>query len=86
MLTEAIDGISFNLNDVTVTGVLIGIAVLVITDKLVWHKRLKAADARADRWERVALDALQTGTRAGVRAAEISSEVLSKLPEMPEDQ
>lgn len=57
------------------------IAWLVITNKLVWHTRLKEVEARAERWERIALEALQTGARAGVQAAEVSSEVLAKLPD-----
>lgn len=57
------------------------IAILVITDKLVWHSRLKASEARADRWETIALEALHTGTQAGVRAAEVATDVLSKMPD-----
>lgn len=66
--------------DLTVVGVVVALAMLVITDRLVWHTRLKAETARADRWESIALDALHTGASAGVRAAEVSNEVLSKLP------
>lgn len=56
-------------------------AILVITDKLVWHTRLKKSEARADRWEAVALDALHAGARAGVAAAEATVEVVSALPD-----
>lgn len=62
-------------------GVVVGFAVLVITDKLVWHTRLKKADARADRWEKVALEALTAGAQAGVRAAEVAVDVVSALPD-----
>lgn len=72
------DGIPFN--DITAVGVFITFATLVITDRLVWHTRLRSAEDRADRWEKVALDALGTGGHAGVRAAEVSNEVLSRLP------
>lgn len=68
------------LDKVGTIGIVLFIAGLVITDRLVWHTRLKLAEARADRWEKVALDALQTGARSGVRAAEVSHEVLSRLP------
>jgi hypothetical protein len=69
--------------DLTVVGVVVSLAMLVITDRLVWHTRLKAETARADRWEDIALKALATGASAGVRAAEVTSEVLSKLPDAP---
>lgn len=65
---------------------LLTIAILVITDKLVWHTRLKNAEQRADRWERVALDALTAGAQAGVRAAEVAVEVVSALPDPQRDR
>lgn len=57
------------------------IALAVITEKLVWHSRLKAAEERAARWERIALEALQSGARAGVKAAEVTVGVVSALPD-----
>lgn len=60
---------------------IVFVAWLVITDRLVWHTRLTEERVRAQRWESVALDALRTGTQAGVRAAEVSNEVLSRLPD-----
>lgn len=62
-------------------GVLIIVALGVITEKLVWHTRLKTAEARADRWERIALDALAVGAKAGVKAAEVTADVVSALPD-----
>lgn len=62
-------------------GVLVIVALGVITEKLVWHTRLKSAEARADRWERVALDALTVGAKAGVKAAEVTADVVSSLPD-----
>jgi hypothetical protein len=59
---------------------LLLIAAAVITDKLVWHTRLKSAEARADRWEKIALEALTTGAQAGVKAAETTAELVSALP------
>lgn len=61
--------------------VLSVVALGVITDKLVWHTRLKRAQDRADRWERVALEALDAGAQAGVRAAEVTAEVIRSLPD-----
>lgn len=62
-------------------GVLMIVALGVITDKLVWHTRLKSAEERADRWERIALDALTVGAKAGVKAAEVTADVVSALPD-----
>lgn len=62
-------------------GVLMIVALGVITDKLVWHTRLKAAEERADRWESIALDALSVGAKAGVKAAEVAADVVSALPD-----
>lgn len=67
--------------DLTVVGMAVALAMLVITDRLVWHTRLTRAEAQRDRWEAIALEALATGAQAGVRAAEISNEVLSRLPD-----
>jgi len=63
------------------TAVLALIAIAVITDKLVWHTRLKNAQKRADRWEKVALDALTAGAQAGVKAAEVAADVVSSFPD-----
>lgn len=60
--------------------VLLTVAVAVITDKLVWHTRLRHAQQRADRWERIALDALLSGAQAGVKAAEVTADVVNALP------
>lgn len=65
--------------------VLAAIALAVITDKLVWHTRLQAANQRAERWERIALDALTTSAQAGVKAAEVTVDVVSALPDPSRD-
>ena len=59
---------------------LIVVAVLVITDKLVWHTRHKAAVKRAERWEAIALDLL-VSAKAGVVAAEVTANVVAGLPD-----
>lgn len=61
--------------------VLILVALAIITDKLVWHTRYKRAQERADRWERIALEALASGAVAGVSAAEVAAAVISALPD-----
>lgn len=60
---------------------VLAFAVAIITDKLVWHTRLKNAEARADRWENIALEALTAGAQAGVAAAEMAVDVVSALPD-----
>ena len=79
-----VDFFGFDLNvldRLTAVAVLSLVALAVITDKLVWHTRLKNAEARADRWERIALDALSAGAQAGVKAAEVTADVVSALPD-----
>lgn len=65
----------------SVVSVLMLVAYMVITEKLVWHTRLSRAEARADRWETVALEALSAGAQAGVRAAEVAVDVVQALPD-----
>jgi len=67
--------------DVTVGGVFIFFALLVITDKLVWHTRLKKAEQRAEFWENKAWEAIGVGAAAGVRAAEVTAKVVSSFPD-----
>lgn len=62
-------------------GTLILVAVAIITDKLVWHTRLKKAEDQRDRWEAVALEALSAGASAGVSAAEVAVAVVAALPD-----
>ena len=69
------------LDDIGVLTVLIAIALAIITDKLVWHTRLKRAELRAERWEQIAVEALTASAQASVRAAEITAEVVSALPD-----
>lgn len=69
------------LDQVSAIAVLTMVALAVITDKLVWHTRLKRAEERAERWESVALEALNAGARAGVRAAEVTVDVVSAMPD-----
>jgi len=57
------------------------IALSVITDKLVWHTRLKKAEADRDKWQTIAIEALTGPAQAGVRAAEVAVGVVSALPD-----
>lgn len=69
------------LDKVGTLAVLALVALAVITDKLIWHTRYKMSEARAARWEKVALDALTAGAAAGVKAAEVAVEVVSAIPD-----
>lgn len=60
---------------------LVIVALAIITDKLVWHTRLKSAEARATRWEGIAIEALTAGAQAGIHAAEATVEVISAIPD-----
>lgn len=62
-------------------GIIMLVAFLVITRKLVWHTDLKKSDARADFWEAKAWEAIGVGAAAGVRAAEVTAKVVSSLPD-----
>lgn len=62
-------------------GVIVAFALLIITDKFVWHTRYKAAEERAARWESIALRAMSAGARAGIEAAETAVEVVQSIPD-----
>jgi len=60
---------------------LIIVAVLVITEKLIWHKRFEKVEKDRDKWQKIALDALTTGADAGVRAAETAVAIVANIPD-----
>lgn len=64
----------------SVTTVLL-IAFLVISEKLIWHKRFDKLRDDRDRWQQIALDALTGPAQAGVRAAEVAVGVVSRIPD-----
>lgn len=75
-----------NLDSVSTLTVLSLVALSIITDKLVWHTRLKKAEARAERWEQVAVQALTAGATAGVHAAEVAVGIVSSIPDPQGDR
>lgn len=75
-----------NVDRLGAVSVVVTIAILIITDKLVWHTRLKKAEDRADRWETVALEALSAGAQAGVKAAEVAVGVVAAIPDPQGDR
>lgn len=74
-----------NIDRISVTAVLCLVALAVITGKLLWHKTveraLKRETDRADRWEKVAIEALTANAQAGIKAAEVAVGVVSALPD-----
>lgn len=74
------------LDKITSVSILILIAVAVITDKLVWHTRLKKAEDRAERWERIAMETMASGAAAGLKAAEVTADVIASIPDPANSQ
>lgn len=71
-------------SELTGTGILVVVAILVITRKLVWHKDLRQVEKRAERWEGIALTALGVADKMTVQA-EVANEVLTRLPDPGQD-
>lgn len=57
------------------------VAFLIITERLIWHKRFDKLQADRDKWQKIALDALMGPAQAGVRAAEVAVGVVSRIPD-----
>lgn len=72
---------AINIGNLPVATILVLFALAVITDKLVWHTRLKKVEDQRDRWETIALEALTAGAQAGVKAAEVTVGVVSAMPD-----
>lgn len=68
------------LDQVGAAAVLCFVALLVITDKLIWHKRLRSVEAERDQWRGVALHALGVADKMTVHG-EVATEVLQRLPD-----
>lgn len=74
-----------SLEQAGLVGVLASVAIAVITGRLRWGPRVDAemakVEARADRWEAVAIEALKIGAQAGVTAAETTATIVSAMPD-----
>lgn len=68
------------LNQLGAAATLSLVALLVITDKLIWHRRLRAVEAERDQWRGVALQALGVADKMTVHG-EVATEVLTRLPD-----
>jgi hypothetical protein len=58
------------------------IGYLMLTDRLVWHTRLKAERTDRERWEGIALRALGVAEKMTVHA-EVANEVITAIPIPP---
>ncbi len=72
-------GIS-SVGQLSTPAVLAVIALLVITDKLVWHTRLRRAEQRVEKLEGMLLSALGVAERTTV-GAEVAHKVIGHLPD-----
>ena len=65
-----------SLSDFDAPAVLCLVALLVISDKLVWYKRLREVEKQRDEWMAVALDALGVSKKLTVHA-EVTNQALA---------
>ena len=76
-----LDGIVLpSLTDLSAGTFVALIVVLLLSDRLVWHTRLKKIEKERDRWEGIALTALGVADKLTVQA-EVTNEVLTRLPD-----
>ena len=75
-----VGGVPLNPSDVGVVALLLTVFTLLVTDVLVTGKRLRRAEARADRLEEKVWSLMETASVA-VTAAEVSSEAIRRLPD-----
>ena len=75
-----IGGVSLNPSEVGVISLLFTMFGLLVTDVLVTGKRLKKAEARAERLEEKVWTLMETASVA-VTAAEVASEVIRHIPD-----
>lgn len=66
--------------EVTGPAALVVVALMVITDKLIWHTRLAKVEKQRDDWQAMALRALGVADKMTVHA-EVANEIVSKLPD-----
>ena len=79
-----IGGFTFAPGDIGVVSLLLTLFTLLVTDVLVTGRRLKKAEARADRLEEKVWALMETASIA-VTAAEVSSEAIRQLPVVTDD-
>lgn len=77
---ELLDTFGLTASDAGLGTIVVLIVLLILTDKLVWHKRLRVMEARVEKWEGIALAALGVADKLTVQA-EVTNEVLTRLPD-----
>lgn len=77
---DVLEGLGLSVRDFSAGSFVALIVVLLLSDRLVWHTRLKKAEAQRDRWEGIALKALGVADKLTVQA-EVTNEVLTRLPD-----
>lgn len=75
-----IAGVTLNPSEVGVVSLLFTMFGLLVTDVLVTGKRLRKAEARAERLEEKVWTLMETASVA-VTAAEVASEVIRNIPD-----
>jgi hypothetical protein len=68
------------LADLSGPAVLSALALLAITDKIVWHTRLRRIEAERDHWRDMALRLLGVSETLTVQG-EVTNDLLTKLPD-----
>lgn len=61
-------------------GLLTLVVLLVLTDKLIWHTRLRKAEADRDRWQGIALRAMGVADKLTVQG-EVTTALVASLPD-----
>lgn len=80
----SIGGVPINPGDVGVVSILLLLFALLTTDSLVTGKRLRRAEARADRLEK-RIWALMDAASVAITAAEVSNEAIRRIPVVEDD-
>lgn len=80
----SVGGFPINPGDVGVVSILLLLFVLLTTDSLVTGKRLRRAEARADRLEE-RIWALMDAASVAITAAEVSNEAIRRIPVVEDD-
>lgn len=75
-----LDTLGLTARDAGLGSIVVLVVLLILTDKLVWHKRLRVLEKRVERWEGIALTALGVADKLTVQA-EVTNEVLTRLPD-----
>lgn len=66
--------------DIGAGGLVALVVLAVLTDRLVWHTRLKKVEEELDQWRNMALRSLGVTERLA-QSTEVTADVLTKLPD-----